>query len=230
MEEWLQDASKFVPYCPDHRNVWSHHFAGIILEAASQVDSVFKATAKLEAPTIQHARLTILDYHRLFGRSTRHQTVVFFGDIEPTVFHPFRSWKQGSKSPAWWIAYNKLKHDRFANQPVATFENALNSVAALLVAIVYSGKCDHALICANLVSPGEALAKTSTGILRDAEAINCVKIESKLFAHPIGVALSNPRRLFYDWQSDSARFNFWWARRTTHPPRLQKLETDDADE
>jgi len=51
-ESKLAEALRFVPYCDQHRDVWSSHFAEVILEAGSQVDSVWKATAHLDDATL----------------------------------------------------------------------------------------------------------------------------------------------------------------------------------
>jgi len=43
---------------------------------------------------------------------------------------PFRDWQPG-QTPAWWQAYNKVKHDPALQMPRATLENVLNAVAGL---------------------------------------------------------------------------------------------------
>jgi hypothetical protein len=35
------------------------------------------------------------------------------------------------KIPSWWIAYNKLKHDRLNNYELATYENVISAMSAL---------------------------------------------------------------------------------------------------
>src|SRR4029434_8626593 len=68
VERELEVALRYVPYCDEHRDVWSGHFASIILEAAHQVDSIWVATAKLDDSTIKpDAKLSITDHHNRFS-------------------------------------------------------------------------------------------------------------------------------------------------------------------
>jgi hypothetical protein len=119
----------------------------------------------------------------------------------------------GFSSPAWWVAYNKLKHDRLAHQAEATLDHAVHAVGAVLLAIIYSGSCDLALISAALLDPSASnpWAFTSTGLLRDVTFDCKAKIETKLFAHPLGVFGADDCNLSSFWLSSSTRFNIWWA-------------------
>jgi len=58
-EAALQEALRHVPYCDEHCSVWSPAFTRIILDAASQVDSLLKATTKLLDPSSASDQLTI---------------------------------------------------------------------------------------------------------------------------------------------------------------------------
>lgn len=51
-EATLHEALRYIPYCDEHRSVWSPTFARIILDAASQVDSLWKATANWLTPRV----------------------------------------------------------------------------------------------------------------------------------------------------------------------------------
>jgi hypothetical protein len=223
-ETSLREALRFVPFCDEHRFVWSSHFTSIILEAASQVDSIWKATEKIVHPAAVNRNVTIKNHYNRFGNLVAAQKVIFFGGASPCVIHPFEEWENISSfsSPTWWEAYNKLKHDRFANQTEATLEHAVNAVGALLLAIIYSGSCDLALISAKLLDTSQynPWAFTKTGLLRDVP-FNCQsKIETELFAHPLGVFGTKDCNLSGHWDSASPRFNIWWALNSeqyTHP-------------
>jgi hypothetical protein len=214
VEAMLQEAVRYVPYSDEHRSVWSSHFTRIILDAASQVDSVWKATAKIEAPATASDKLKLKDHFDRFGALVAGQQVVFFGGQSPCTISPFEAWQKSSfSSPGWWNAYNKLKHDRFANQTEGTLDHAVNAVAALLLAIIYSGSCDLALISAALLDPSSSnpWAFTKTGLLRDVTFDCKAKLETKLFAHPLGVFGVDDCNLSNYWMSKSTRFNIWWA-------------------
>lgn len=155
-EAALEAATSYVPYCPEHLDVWSPKFAQIILECASQIDSLWKAVEKTRNPDLSDERRTIEDHFAAYGSLVATQKVVFFGGPSHAVIQPFSSWTSSTYRPLlWWQSYNKLKHDRFSNQCDATLSHALESVAALLLAIIYSGACDLALMSAQMLDTSE---------------------------------------------------------------------------
>jgi hypothetical protein len=219
VEKMLHGAMRFIPYCDAHRNVWSHHFARIILEAASQVDSIWKASAKIESPETANQKLVIEDHFNRYRVFVNRQHVVFFTGGNALTVTPFEYWQsERFSSPGWWKAYNKLKHDRFTHQERATLDHAVNAVAGLLVAIIYCGQCDLAIVASQLVDTWHhnPWTYTSTGLLRDVTFDSYTKVETKVFAHPIGVFADDKCNLSAYWESDSPRFNAWWALNSTN--------------
>jgi hypothetical protein len=212
-EAALQDALRFVPYSDEHRDVWSPAFARIILDAASQVDSMLKATTKLNAPQTASDKLTLKDHFKRFGSLVAKQHVVFFGGATPSIVSPFHEWKTHFATPAWWAAYNSLKHDRYSHQTEAKLIHAVEAVAALILAAIYSGSCDVGLISAMLLDPSDRnpWAFTDTGLIRDLKFECFAKIETRLFAHPLGIFGADDCNLSNYWMSGSPRFNIWWA-------------------
>ena len=215
-ESALETAVKFVPYCTEHLDVWSPQFAQIILDCASQIDSLWKAADRTQNPSSPNKNLDIRNHWDRHRHSVAAQKVIFFGGPNPAVIEPFSDWNGTSfKSPPWWQAYNKLKHDRFSNQSKATMSHAMHSVAGLLLAVLYSGVCDLALISAQMLDTSKSgynpWAFTETGLLRDLP-FNCrTIIETRLFAHPLGVFGVSDCNLSNWWNSHSPRFNMWWA-------------------
>lgn len=219
VESMLHEAIRFVPYCEEHKQVWSPHFAQIILEAASQVDSIWKSTTKIDYPTAAK-KVDIEFYLAKFGSLVARQRVVFFAGVMPCTIWPFECWvnpkpkaSKVSNAPNWWQAYNDIKHDRFANQDKATLEHAVNAIAALFLSILYSGKCDMAIIATSLLEPTNynPWAFTPTGELRDITFDCRAHLETTLFAHPIGIFGVDNCNLSGYWPGGSARFNIWWA-------------------
>lgn len=214
VEEALYQALRFVPYCNEHFDVWSPQFTGIILDAASQIDSLWKATASINVPSSSSDKLNITDHYNRFGGLVARQNIVFFGGASPVTICPFHVWQNGTfSSPDWWASYNKLKHDRFSHQAEARLDHAVNAVGALLLAVIYSGSCDVALISARLLDPASSnpWAFTNTGLLRDVRFECRAIIETKLFTHPLGVFGVDDCHLSNYWMSASPRFNSWWA-------------------
>jgi len=142
-----------------------------------------------------------------------NQQAVFFGGANPSAVSPFQSWQNGYSRLGWWQAYNELKHDRFSHQKQGTLEHAVNALAALFLTIIHSGTCDVALISAMLLDPSSSnpWAFTETGLLRDVKCECRAKLETKLYAHPLGIFGLDNCNLSNHWMSGSARFNIWWA-------------------
>ncbi|WP_339748382.1 hypothetical protein [uncultured Rubinisphaera sp.] len=232
-EAAFETTTKFVPYCPEHINVWSPQFAQIIMDCASQIDSLWKAVEQTQTPPSSNKKLTIQDHWVRYRSLVATQKVIFFGGPNPAVIEPFLAWNDLSfRSPDWWQAYNKLKHDRFSNQTSATMSHALHAVAGLLLAIVYSGACDLALISTQLLDTSKngynPWAFTDTGLLRDLPYECRSIIDTRIFAHPLGVFGGSDCNLSHWWDSHSTRFNIWWALNsdnyTTINPPLAKTE------
>jgi hypothetical protein len=212
VEAALHEALRFVPYCDEHRRVWSAQFTSIILDGCAQVDSLWTSTMRNSSSS--KSKFILKDHYNQFGSRVASQGLVFIGGPSPCIISPFADWTGTNfRSPAWWLANNKLKHDRFANQAEGTLENAVNSVGSLLLAIVYSGQCDVALISGQLLLPSShnPWANTDTGLLRDVSPTCMALIETKLFAHPLGVFSSESCEQSNWWESPSPRFNMWWA-------------------
>jgi len=227
-EAAFETATKFVPYCPDRLDVWSPQFAQIILDCASQIDSLWKAVEQTRNPSSSTEKRTIKDHWACYRTLVGPQKVIFFGGPNPAVVEPFSDWNGSSfRSPPWWQAYNKLKHDRFSNQEQATMSHAMHSVAGLMLAIVYSGMCDLALISAQMLDTSKngynPWAFTDTGLLRDVPFTCRTIIDSRLFAHPLGIFGVSDCNMSNWWDSNSTRFNIWWAlnaenHTVKHPP------------
>lgn len=56
--------------------------------------------------------------------------------IQGPRIKPFSEWATG-KSPDWWRAFTKLKHDRLANARESTLKNVILSLAATFVVLAY---------------------------------------------------------------------------------------------
>lgn len=49
---------------------------------------------------------------------------------------PFEYWKK-NETPTWWTANNKIKHERDKKFAMASLENALEAISALLLINIY---------------------------------------------------------------------------------------------
>jgi hypothetical protein len=84
---------------------------------------------------LQETELEIEDYkkientHRLSSYSIRLPH--WLGN--KSIRTPFKNWIRGEHNPAWYVAYNKTKHNRHEHFHLANFENLVDSVCGLLV-------------------------------------------------------------------------------------------------
>lgn len=219
LEKDLGECLSYVPYCQEHLSVWSPRFTAIIFEAASQLDSLWRVAAVVDGKTQADDRPTVGTYLSLFGPSIAKQWAVFFGVRPPQVIRPFAPWQSSTFKPhdyknhklQWWESYKALKHNRLDHAYQATLENAIDSVGALFIGIVYSGICDTALLDAEIfhLSVGQLGDRFAGKFVRDVPATCYGRVESKLFAHPLGWC--DKRIDGQSWVSSrSFRFQSWW--------------------
>jgi hypothetical protein len=210
IEKKLSSALHFVPYCEQHRKVWSPEFATIVLEAATHTDSLWRTVFAEEGREPKRKYADISDYREAFADHLAKQRVGFFGALpEVVALSPFDAWARGESTPGWWEDYNLLKHNRLENRHVGTLENAVLATAALLLAIIYCGKCDTAIASAGLLE--SYVNPLTEPVFRDIPADSFAIIETHLFGHVIGIG-SDKIRAFVGWSPAecSPRFRMFW--------------------
>jgi hypothetical protein len=227
VEGLLRESLQFIPFCKEHLAVWSPRFTTIILEASSQTDSLWKKAAdknkirRVKAPTSKNkpkkpardADLRITDYFEHFGIVLFPQWALLFNSSERTIINPFEAWNDSGRRSVkyrplpWWSAYNALKHDRLGNRSLATLDNAVQAVAALFLSVIYSGLCDQAILDNELLQIH--MHSATFALIKDLSPMNWAKIESKLFAHPIGWCDKKVRQGSW-WPTEGQRFRSHW--------------------
>lgn len=110
----------------------------------------------------------------------------------------------------WWKAYNALKHDRIRNRREGTLQYAVESLAALFLAILYCDVCHHSLSTSGwLQSPNVNAAAHLDDHLNPHPGL-FLSAETKLFSYPIGW-MAEPFPSGGDWIGPaSERFKFWF--------------------
>ncbi len=192
-EEQLARVLKVLPYCPEHEEVWSPILASLLMDACSQLDSLWGHTAWLsECVRKDNKRrdLGIKNYFEYFGEYVKDRWVVFWPD-EPVKIQPFQAWDGASEYEplAWWQAYNQTKHDRLANLNKATLSATTNAIAGLFLAILRCEYCRYAVEAADWLSSSDAVAHNPKAWLdEDSGTVKDTYIvaETKLFAYPVG--------------------------------------------
>lgn len=215
IESMLAEILRTVPYCIEHENIWSPVLVTVLLEACSQLDSVWEFQAR-QSRYVVKKRLSMRDYHEHFREQIAFKWVVFWGE-KPEQIYPYDSWNNSSDYSKldWWDAYNKVKHNRLLNRTQATFRHAVWALSGLFLAILGCEFCREAISEANWLSgKGHNLkAHLSEGSPSDKQF--WVAAESQLFSYPVGWAKETIPLDCY-WQgSASHRFRNWFDEYST---------------
>ncbi len=218
-EEALSDFLRFVPYCAEHETVWSPRLASIILEACSQLDSLWQYQAKLSS-FVPKERLTIGHYFSYYGERMGSKWLLFYGESSE-VIHPYIPWDTAKNYTRdeypkheleWWKAYNKLKHNRFLNQSEAQLKYAVLSVAGLFMAILACESCREAVGRVEWLSGSDIFEhKLYVHLAEDSPSSKShwVTAESKLFTYAVGWGMEPWPERFYWTGPCSLRFKQW---------------------
>ena len=133
LEERLSELMRHVPYSENTEEVSLPRAAGIILEAGSLIDTVFRETMPTQA---SRGSLTMRDYRPHFEDKfhlSNLRSLMFYWP--PKYLVPFSGWQAagagGEQQPSWWRAYSDMKHSRISSLPQATLGNAVLTLAAL---------------------------------------------------------------------------------------------------
>jgi hypothetical protein len=131
LERDLEVISRFVELSTANEAVYSIELARLLFGAASEVDVVAKLVCAQVAPAARCGNIE--DYRSILSEAIPDlpQTEVFVPRYGFS-FKPWDNWTDG-RSPDWWRAYNKVKHERDSNYHQATLKHALNSLGGLLL-------------------------------------------------------------------------------------------------
>ncbi len=207
IERMMSDIVGVVPFCPEHHGVWSPQLATVLLEAGSQLDSLWKARSPAGP------RPDMPAYFSQFGEGVARSWLVFWGEGGHRV-QPFAAW-DGAASWAktdyvplpWWRAYNAVKHDRLAERRQATLMNAVEALAALFVAIVRSPPCASAVANEEWIPDPSRYGQTPEELLAGGGFIGNLVAESRLFSFPFHAGAERP--VSVPTSAYSPRFAHW---------------------
>jgi hypothetical protein len=187
VERMFQDVLTHIPYVAEHENVWSPSLGIILLEACSQLDSLWRfivnnTPGAIVPPAGQH--LNITHYHENLGQRLGSQWTVLWAQDGERI-EPFSSWQSPTYVPLdWWAAYNHVKHDRLAARTEATMRCAAHALAALFINIVtYPPSLSH-MARAGWVKKS---VKPTSGLLLEGQPAELTFAESDLFSYLVQV-------------------------------------------
>lgn len=169
LEKDFIDVTRYVALDRGNRKVWSEKIADLLLLTGSKVDSLFKemrkssllpssksltALRRKSKPNIEDYRLVYEPIHKLSGvKLTAHHGLTNYGVIRP--FNPFLP----QKYPAWWQAYNKVKHGLFENIRQGTLDNLVHALGALFALNVLHLEGRKYLVMSGVVVMGASAAQ-----------------------------------------------------------------------
>lgn len=136
LEDDVSTLARYLEPTQENFGAYSLELARILFSASSEVDVVAKQLCKRIDPTSRAEN--VMQYQSAIMASdpsiARSQVEIpKFG----LTLHPWEGWDTPDHSPLWWRAYNNVKHKRHTNFHEASLKNALNSVAALFVLLLF---------------------------------------------------------------------------------------------
>lgn len=147
LEDEFLAATRYFPFEKAHKRIWSEFFSDLLTKTGNSIDSFFRNTLK-------DTETCSCDYQHLepLLASNRPRDIYFFKDLfEPMYrlsgaevsiaygltfydkkFRPFKKFRR-NELPAWWTAYNHVKHTWFDCIEEATLENMVGALAGLFI-------------------------------------------------------------------------------------------------
>jgi len=213
VERMLSEFLETIPYCKAHEAVWSQKLGTILIESCRQLDSFWRACARLSAYT--RPKPDITNFFEYFGPTVATRWIVFWSN-EGHRIEPFAEWSKAAGfngsdylSVDWWKAYNDVKHDALVNQQEATLGRAVRAIGGFFLAIVKCPECAEAVWRAGWLrglAPHPAHLAEESG---DSDRLAYVTAESKLFTYPVSLG-RQPKPAKYFWAGDAShRFHQW---------------------
>lgn len=152
LENRLADFVRAVPLDAAHLRTYSPVLASLLLDSCSFIEATLKSTmdnARYDAiPGIAAIRakrvavappyLTINDLRTVFRADAFYLKRVWFLPRAQGSF-PWYEWRRPAvRHPAWWRAYNSVKHDQFENATDARYGDTVHSLEAAFLVLVQS--------------------------------------------------------------------------------------------
>lgn len=140
LEDDIANLARFIEPTTGNLGAYSLELARMLFAASSEVDVVAKQLcAQIDS---QKRAKCINDYREIITAKIPrfYETEVLYPRFGLRM-QPWLNW-EGDKNPLWWRAYNDVKHERNAHFSKANLQNALNSVAALYVLLLFFYESD----------------------------------------------------------------------------------------
>lgn len=179
LERRLQTFVSVVTFKSDHLKVHSPFLAGLLLDAGSLSESIFKSAmdnpryngvpniaairAKRYATTT--AYYNISDSRTVF-RSDQlyHKRAWYLPRSDRSL--PWAAWmKSTAVHPKWWKSYNNVKHDRFGHMKQAKLGTVMHALGGTFLALIQTLDFREALVERGIIRCRNINAATLRGIV-----------------------------------------------------------------
>lgn len=143
LETKLIETSRHLTIDPENYSAWSEALADILVLTGNSIDTFFrkmfecpyiiehKNFSRIKKPINKRGIKEFIKYESLYELSQNHVYIPSRIGASDTLT-PFESFNE-DKSPCWWTAYNKVKHEYYDNLTKANLRNVLNGLGALLI-------------------------------------------------------------------------------------------------
>ncbi|WP_404361318.1 hypothetical protein [Methylotuvimicrobium sp. KM1] len=137
LEKELEDSFNYIEPENDNLKCYGAKFTSLLNSVSIEFESLSKALIKYHRPSakvgnIGEIKQNLLELFPNIGENEVEITRINESRI------PFKEWGNGSKLE-WWDAFTSIKHNRIKNYSLASLNNVLDSMAALIVIILYIG-------------------------------------------------------------------------------------------
>lgn len=135
LEKDMEKVSRYIEFCTENEKTYSIEIAKILMSSASEIDVLLKLICSVfndNADKISQYRSCIV------ANCPQLIQEEYFISRFSLSGKPWENWMANpEKNPDWWRSYNNVKHKRNLHYAEANVKNALNSLGALLIVIVY---------------------------------------------------------------------------------------------
>ncbi len=131
LESDLAKVGRYIEFCDANGGVYSTELARLLFAASSEVDVLAKLICKQIDPRTKAKNIN--DYCDVLLPAIPDLPDATVGLMGYGIgYTPWKGWAPNA-APIWWKSYNKVKHKRDAHFNMATLENAVRAMCALLI-------------------------------------------------------------------------------------------------
>ena len=133
IEQDVINLSRYIEFCEDNFKTYSIEIARIIMASTQEIDVVMKEICKNKGNLSRSETGYRAFIPTIYPKFTDREVEISKYELS---FVPFEEWKN-KKTPKWWTANNKIKHQRNTHFSRASLENMFKSVCGLMITNLY---------------------------------------------------------------------------------------------